>query len=99
MSLARSSQPGVYQAVVTAALPTLCNAITSIEEYWVVSSAIELLNSIAAGAPAEGLGEGFFATVAPPLFASLSKAEDRDVQQVSIHYDIAVYRFIQISVF
>lgn len=81
-SLAKSSQAGVYRSVVTVALPTLCNAIATTEDYWVAGSAIELLSSIVEGAPSEGLGDGFFATIAPPLFTYLSKVEDREVQQV-----------------
>jgi hypothetical protein len=34
----------------------------------VSSSALELAGSLARGAPEVGLGKGFFATVAPPVF-------------------------------
>lgn len=95
-SLAKSSQPGVYRAVVTVALPTLCNAIATTEEYWVASSAFELLNSVVEGAPNDGLGEGFFATVASPLFAYLARAEDRDVLQVNICRHIFVQPIITV---
>ncbi|KAI5119706.1 hypothetical protein M0805_001421 [Coniferiporia weirii] len=82
-SLASSSRPGVYQAVVKASLPTLCNAIAAASpgESWVTSSAIELVTSLVNGSPGEGLGEGFFATLAPCLFECLRLAEDRDVLQ------------------
>lgn len=84
-SLASSPRIEVYRAVVKASLPTLCNAITTTKpgDFWVASSAVELVTSLVEGAPSEGLGEGFFATLAPCLFECLRIAEDRDVLQVS----------------
>ncbi|KAJ7597774.1 ARM repeat-containing protein [Mycena floridula] len=85
-SLTGSSQPGVYEAVVKAALPPLCNAIASatLEDSWVSSSAIDLVASLVKGAPQTGLGEGFFAMLAPSLFKCLGEARDRDVLQNGI---------------
>ncbi|KAH8119757.1 ARM repeat-containing protein [Phellopilus nigrolimitatus] len=82
-SLARSTHPGVYHAVVKVSLPTLCNAIAGAtpNESWITSSAIELVTSLVNGAPSTGLGEGFFPTLAPSLFECLRIAEDRDVLQ------------------
>ncbi|EJD03488.1 ARM repeat-containing protein [Fomitiporia mediterranea MF3/22] len=82
-SIASSSKPDVYQSVVKTSLPNLCNAITTAksDECWVTSSAIELVTSLVEGAPEGGLGEGFFATLAPCLFECLRTAEDRDVLQ------------------
>ncbi|THH01586.1 hypothetical protein EW145_g6890 [Phellinidium pouzarii] len=79
-SLAGSSCPGVYQAVVKVSLPTLCNAISAAPpgESWVTSSAIELITSLVNGSPNEGLGEGFFSALAPTLFECLRVTEDRD---------------------
>lgn len=84
-SLTGSSQSGIYEAVVKQALPPLCNSIAhaTLEESWIASSAIELVGSIVKGAPPTGLGEGFFAMLAPSLFKCLGDAEDRDVLQVN----------------
>lgn len=82
--LASSTVPEVYPTVVKQALPTLCSAIATAkpEESWVASSAIELVSSLVEGSPQSGLGEGFFALLAPSLFSCLAEAEDRDVLQV-----------------
>ncbi|KAF5352862.1 hypothetical protein D9756_006082 [Leucocoprinus leucothites] len=85
-TLAGAKSPGVYETVVKVALPSLSNAIASSkqEESWITSTAIDLVTSLARGAPESGLGDGFFALVAPALFASLGEAEDRDVIQNGI---------------
>jgi importin-9 len=85
-SLASAPGPGVYQSVVEKSLPTLSEAIAvaKLEESWVASTAIELVTSLVSGAPEAGLGEGFFAVVAPSLFKCMEQAEDRDVVQVWI---------------
>ncbi|TFY79832.1 hypothetical protein EWM64_g4180 [Hericium alpestre] len=82
-SIAGSSTPGVYETAVKQALPKLTLAIgnTNPEQSWIASSAIELASALVEGAPEGGLGEGFFATVAPSLFECLKVAEDRDVLQ------------------
>lgn len=83
-SLAKSSAPCVYETVVKQALPTLCTSITTAkhEETWIAGSAIDLISSLIRGAPESGLGDGFFALLAPNLFNCLNNAEDRDVLQV-----------------
>ena len=85
-TLTSSNRPGVYESVVKQALPTLSTAIgtSDLKESWVASTAIELVTSLELGASANGLGEGFFATLAPSLFACLRAAEDRDVLQVGV---------------
>ena len=83
--LASSSSAGVYETVVKQALPILVEAIGSAKanESWIPSAAIEFAQSLAAGAPADkGLGDGFFALLAPSLFQCLDQTEDRDVLQV-----------------
>jgi len=83
-AFASAKHPGVYQAVVKAALPILCHAIgmpKPDESSWVPSSAIDLITNIQTAAPADGLGEGFFSTLAPSLFVCLANAEDRDILQ------------------
>ncbi|KAI6120877.1 armadillo-type protein [Pisolithus croceorrhizus] len=82
-SLAASRANGVYETVVKQALPTLCTAIANAkpEESWIAGSAIDLVSSLVRGAPQDGLGEGFFAHLAPCLFNCLEYAEDRDVVQ------------------
>jgi len=82
-SLAKSSASGVYETVVKQALPTLCTSITTAkpEESWIAGSAIDLVSSLIRGAPESGLGDGFFALLAPNLFNCLKNAEDRDVLQ------------------
>ncbi len=82
--LASSPAPGVYPAVVQQALPPLLNAITNYAttDSWITSGAIELVNSLVEGAPENGLGDGFFAMLAPGLFAALNSTEDRDAIQV-----------------
>ncbi|KAG8219346.1 armadillo-type protein [Butyriboletus roseoflavus] len=82
-SLAKSSAAGVYETVVKQALPTLCTSITTAkhEESWIAGSAIDLVSSLIRGAPESGLGDGFFALLAPNLFNCLKNAEDRDVLQ------------------
>ncbi|KAH8835042.1 ARM repeat-containing protein [Flagelloscypha sp. PMI_526] len=81
LSGARSS--GVYEAVVSKALPVLTEAITNCQpsEYWVASTSVELVDSLAQGAPESGLGEGFFAMAAPALFKRVGETEDRDTIQ------------------
>jgi hypothetical protein len=84
--LASSSGEGIYETVVKQALPILVDAIGSAksEESWITSAAIEFAQSLIQGSPAEkGLGEGFFALLAPNLFQCLDQADDRDVLQVS----------------
>ena len=87
-TLASSTRAGVYESVVKQALPTLSTAIgaSKLNESWVASTAIELVTSLETGAPESGLGEGFFVTLAPNLFACLRDAEDRDVLQVCAVY-------------
>ncbi|KAF8844142.1 ARM repeat-containing protein [Paxillus ammoniavirescens] len=82
-SLATSSAPGVYETVVKQALPTLCTAIAGAkpEESWIAGSAVDLVTSLIRGAQDGGLGEGFFALLAPSLFGCLNNTEDRDVLQ------------------
>ncbi|EGO18981.1 hypothetical protein SERLADRAFT_418638 [Serpula lacrymans var. lacrymans S7.9] len=82
-SLASSNAPGVYETVVKQALPTLCTAIggATPEESWIAGSAIDLVGSLVQGASGTGIGEGFFALLAPNLFHCLAKTEDRDVLQ------------------
>ena len=83
-SIASAKVPGVYETIVKQALPRLTASIgnANANESWVASSALELLGSITRGAPEAGLGEGFFATIAPCVFDCLKVAEDRDVLQV-----------------
>jgi importin-9 len=84
-NLAQSPSPGVYEALVKAALPALCQAFgaSGSNSSWIASSALDLLTGIVRGVNNEkGLGEGFFAAVASPLFKCLREAEDRDVLQV-----------------
>lgn len=86
-SLASSPTNGVYETVVKQSLPQLSVAINSAtkEESWIASSAIDLVSSLVEGSPLTGLGEGFFALLAPNLFSCLAGADDRDVLQVKIH--------------
>jgi importin-9 len=84
-TLASCPTSGVYQVVVKKALPLLCQALGSVkfDDSWIPSSALELLNGIIEGADGEkGLGDGFFSSIAPPLFKCMGSAEDRDVLQV-----------------
>ncbi|KAI9459661.1 ARM repeat-containing protein [Lactarius psammicola] len=82
-SIASAKVPGVYETCVKQALPRLTASIgtANANESWVASSALELIGSVARGAPETGLGEGFFAAIAPCVFDCLKIAEDRDVLQ------------------
>jgi hypothetical protein len=86
LSIASSKTSGVYEATVKQALPRLTASIGNYNanESWAASSALELTGSLARAAPETGLGEGFFAAVAPTVFDCLRVAEDRDVLQVPI---------------
>ena len=86
LSTASSKTPGVYEATVKEALPRLTASIGNYNanESWVASSALELAGSLTRGAPETGLGEGFFAAIAPPVFDCMRVAEDRDVLQVRV---------------
>ena len=86
LSIVGAKAPGVYEAAVKVALPRLTASIGNYNanESWVASSALELAGSLARGAPETGLGEGFFAAIAPPVFDCMRVAEDRDVLQVRI---------------
>ena len=84
-AIAHFPAPGVYEALVKAALPPLSQALGSPgpDSSWIWSSALDLLTGIIRGVDSEkGLGEGFFAAIAPPLFKCLGETEDRDVLQV-----------------
>lgn len=84
-TIAHFPSPGVYEALIKAALPSLCQALGSSgsDSSWITGSALDLLTGIIRGADSEnGLGEGFFAAIASPLFKCLDGAEDRDVLQV-----------------
>jgi importin-9 len=85
-ALASSPAPNVYETVVKQGLPTLCTSIGSAkpEESWIAGSAIDLVSSLVKGAPESGLGDGFFALLAPNLFECLKQAEDRDILQVRL---------------
>ena len=88
-TIAHSPSPGVYEALIKAALPPLCQALGSSgsDVSWIASSALDLLNGIVRGVDNEkGLGDGFFAAIASPLFRCLREAEDRDVLQVEATY-------------
>lgn len=91
--MAASPTPNVYETVVKQALPTLCTSIGSatLEESWIAGSAIDLVTSLVKGAPERGLGDGFFALLAPNLFQCLKQAEDRDVLQVNISPGHEIY--------
>ncbi|KAH9046970.1 ARM repeat-containing protein [Lactarius deliciosus] len=82
-SIASAKVPGVYETAVKQALPRLTASIgaANADESWVASSALDLIGSVARGAPETGLGEGFFAPIAPCVFDCLRVAEDRDVLQ------------------
>ena len=84
-TIARFPSPGVYEALIKAALPSLCQALGSSgpDSSWIASSSLDLLTGIIRGVDnGKGLGEGFFAVIASPLFKRLREAEDRDVLQV-----------------
>ncbi|KAI0281277.1 ARM repeat-containing protein [Russula aff. rugulosa BPL654] len=83
LSIASSKTSGVYEATVKQALPRLTASIGNYNanESWAASSALELTGSLTRAAPETGLGEGFFAAVAPTVFDCLRVAEDRDVLQ------------------
>lgn len=84
-TIARFPSPGVYEALIKAALPALCQALGSSgpDASWITSSALDLLTGMIRGVDNEkGLGKGFFAAIASPLFKCLREAEDRDVLQV-----------------
>ncbi|EAU92368.2 hypothetical protein CC1G_00587 [Coprinopsis cinerea okayama7 len=92
-ALASSSSPGLYETVVKQALPILVDAIgrsnnatpagsdSTTEGSWIAGSAIDFVASLVRGSPESGLGDGFFALLAPNLFSCLEVAEDRDVLQ------------------
>ena len=86
-NIASSSMGAVYPTVVQRSLPVITTALASAQktECWITSSGIDLITSLINGAK-YGVGEGFFATVAPTLFATLNVAEDRDVLQVSLPF-------------
>ncbi|KAI9510750.1 ARM repeat-containing protein [Russula earlei] len=86
ISTVSSKTSGVYEATVKHALPRLTAAIGSSEanEPWVASSALDLAGSLSRGAPEIGLGDGFFATIAPTL--------DRDVLQNGVLFLTLVVR-------
>ncbi|EJF67437.1 ARM repeat-containing protein [Dichomitus squalens LYAD-421 SS1] len=75
-----------YQAVVHQALPALTTALMSATEVdsYVASAAFELVGALVEGAPASGLGDGFFAILAPALYATLRATEDREAIQNGI---------------
>lgn len=88
-TITRFPSPGVYEALIKAALPALCQALGSSgsDSSWIASSALDLLAGVVRGVNNEkGLGGGFFAAIASPLFKCLREAEDRDVLQVGVMF-------------
>ena len=87
LSIAGSNVSGVYEATVKEALPRLTTSVGNYNanESWVASSALDLIGSLARAAPETGLGEGFFAAIAPNVFDCMRVAEDRDVLHVRIY--------------
>ena len=92
-AIVTAKAPAVYETTVKYALPRLTASIANAnaDEPWVPSSALELIGTIGRGSPETGLGEGFFAAIAPSVFGCLKVAEDRDVLQVRI----LMYTFIR----
>ncbi|KAH9973321.1 ARM repeat-containing protein [Lactifluus volemus] len=82
-AIVTAKAPTIYETTVKYVLPRLIASIdnTNVNETWVPSSALELIGTLARGAPEAGLGEGFFAAIAPSVFNCLKVAEDRDVLQ------------------
>ncbi|KAG6849551.1 hypothetical protein H0H93_007499 [Arthromyces matolae] len=78
LQVIEAAEPGVPVKI------SAVKAVHNEKESWVVSSAIDLVTSLAQGSPESGLGEGFFALIAPSLFKCLGEAEDRDVLQNGI---------------
>lgn len=88
-TVAHFPSPGVYEALIKAALPALSQALGSSgsDSSWIASSALDLLSGIVRGVNKEkGLSDGFFAAIASPLFKCLRVAEDRDVLQVEVTF-------------
>ena len=73
----------MYEAVVGAALPQLCEAITTAqgEDSGIAGAALEQVAALLQGAPEGNLGEGFLNTLGPHLFAPM---EDRNAIQVGL---------------
>ncbi|GJJ12042.1 hypothetical protein Clacol_006283 [Clathrus columnatus] len=84
--LASSRTPGVYQAVVTQCLPILCNALAqpNLDQPFITTSAIDLISALAQGAQRGALGDGFFAALAPHLFARLRDRQDNELLENAI---------------
>jgi importin-9 len=80
-SIVSAKASGVYEAAVKEALSKLMASIGSYNanKSWVASSPLELAGSLGRGAPETGLGEGFFAAIAPSIFDCIRVAEDRDI--------------------
>jgi importin-9 len=91
LSIASSKTLGVYKATVKQALPRPTASIRNYNanQSWAVLSALELTGSLVRGAPETGLGEGFFAAIAPMVFKCLRVAKDRNVLQVPIFLQLA----------
>jgi importin-9 len=92
-AIVTAKAPTIYETTVKYVLPRLIASIdnTNVNETWVPSSALELIGTLARGAPEAGLGEGFFAAIAPSVFNCLKVAEDRDVLQVRIFTYSSMY--------
>jgi hypothetical protein len=84
-SIVSAKASGVYEAAVKEVLPRLTASIGNYNsnESWVASSALELIGSLARGAPT-GLCKGIFAAIARTVFDCMRVAEDRDVLHVGI---------------
>ncbi|KZT44292.1 ARM repeat-containing protein [Sistotremastrum suecicum HHB10207 ss-3] len=83
LTLVSVSADGVYEAVLNATLPPLCQALlaTTADESWVAGSALDLLASLMSSTSRPGLLPGLFEVIATPLFHALDNTEDRDVIQ------------------
>lgn len=75
--------PGVYEAVVGAALPRLCQAIATAhgDDVGIAGAALEQVSALLQGAPDGHLGDGLVGTLAPCLFREI---EDRNAIQWAI---------------
>ncbi len=74
--------PGMYEVVISHAVPILCQAI--VQPDGSPAAAIDQVCGLLEGAPQGKLGANFMNTLAPCLFGAMKTMEDRDGIQVII---------------
>jgi importin-9 len=82
-SIASSSNPTIYQAVIVSAVPTLVPMLAKADP-WIITSTLRILRALFDEAKPGALGDGVVALLGHSLFAVMEAAKDRDLLSVCL---------------